>query len=199
MIQNIPEEKPLDDQGQILNPPKSFTEQNASQTPLEPSAIEDLQKAQQEAAQNMEGWKRAAADYQNLLKETRRKEEDFLGFANRAVFLELLPILDHLKTMYQHISEEEKKLDWVRGLYQIQRQIDDFLKNHHIEKISTVGECFDPYRHEAVSQQHLQGKNEDEILEEVQAGYTLRGKILYPAKVIIQEAVPSTPHEEGIV
>ena len=132
-------------------------------------------------------WLRAVADYQNLKKQTVKDKEDWAKYANAGLILELLPVINHFKEAMKHVPAEGKDTDWVKGIMQIKKQFDEFLKNLGIEEIPTVGEKFNPEMHEAVSQQEVEDKEADEIIEEVQAGYTMHGKVIDPAKVIVSK------------
>ncbi len=132
-------------------------------------------------------WLRAVADYQNLKKETVKQKEEWIKFANAGLILELLPVVNHFKEALKHIPKEEKELDWVKGIIQIKKQMDDFLAKLDIEEIKTVGEKFDPELHEAVSQKEVEDQEEGMIIEEVQPGYTMNGKVIEAAKVIVSK------------
>jgi molecular chaperone GrpE len=76
-------------------------------------------------------------------------------------------------------------LSWLCSTHPKNRKkpIEDFLKQLGIEEIKTVGEKFNPEFHEAASHEEKEGFETDTIFEEVKAGYTLHGKVIYPAKV----------------
>ncbi|MFA6993446.1 MAG: nucleotide exchange factor GrpE [Patescibacteria group bacterium] len=132
-------------------------------------------------------WLRALADYQNLKKQTVSDRAEFIKYANAGLILELLPILNNFKVAADHVPPEQQEADWVKGIFHIKTQLADLLKNMGIEQIPTVGEKFDPQFHEAVGQEAVEGKAEGEIIKEVRAGYTLHGKVIDPAKVIVNK------------
>lgn len=144
---------------------------------------QQLELAQKKEQEHLDGWKRAKADYLNLKKETEKRQQEFIQFANAALVAELLPVFDHFKLALQHVPAEQKKAEWVIGFFHIKKQFEDFLKQLDIEEIKTVGEKFNPELHEAVSHDQKEGFETDAIFEEVKAGYTLHGKVIYPAKV----------------
>jgi len=142
--------------------------------------VEDYQKR---AEEYLAGWKRAMADYQNREKEIMRDREDMMVFATRGIITDLLPVLDNLKAAFAHIPEETKPSDWAQGLLHVIRQFEEMLKSYGVTVMTTVGELFDPMRHEAVGEET--GENPGTILREVQAGYEINGKVLRVARVII--------------
>lgn len=138
---------------------------------------------QKQAEDNLAGWQRAQADYANLKKETEKRGREIFEIANAAFMAEVLPVYNHFKLALNHIPEEQKNLDWIKGICQIQKQFQDFLKKYGIKEIQTVGEKFDSNFHEALVHEEKQGFEPETVFEEVMPGYTLGDKVLNPAKV----------------
>ncbi len=111
------------------------------------SKEEDLK---QKCEEYLNGWKRAQADYQNLVKEFDAKRIDYVRYANANLIMEILPVLDNFKAAFSQIPENEKDSPWVIGFGYIKKQLEDFLAQNGVETIKTVGEKFDPGLHEAV-------------------------------------------------
>jgi len=143
----------------------------------------ELELARKKAEEYLDGWKRAKADYLNFKKDTEKRQIEIIQFANAALVAELLPVFDHFKLALKHAPKDQEKLDWVKGFFHIKKQFDDFLNSLGIEEIKTIGEKFNPEIHEAVSHEEKEGFRSDVIFEEVKSGYTLHGKVIYPAKV----------------
>jgi len=142
-------------------------------------------KLKEECADNLSGWKRAQADYQNLLKESSLQKVDLIKNANQTLILELLPILDNFKMAFSQIPEEETDGAWVVGFSHIKKQFEDLLISYGVEVIKTVGEQFNPEEHEAIESREEKDKIDDLILEERKAGYRLNGKVIQVANVIV--------------
>lgn len=145
-----------------------------------------LQELQAKADEYLAGWKRAQADYQNLKREHEQRlhkigEYSVIGFAER-----LLPVIDHFELAIKHIPESSQNEEWVQGFYHIKKQFDVLLAGLGIRRIETIGKQFNPQEHEAVSSKKSD-KKEDEILEEVQAGYRINATIIRPAKIIVSK------------
>ena len=143
----------------------------------------DLEESKKEAEEYLNGWKRAKADLINFKKETEKRQAELIEFANANLILDLLPIHESLKNAVLHAETGDENLK--KGIKQIKKQFDDLLKSLGIEEIKTIGEKFNPELHESVEKRKEDGKEEGIILEEVKAGYTMYGKVLEPAKVII--------------
>ena len=144
---------------------------------------EELILLQHKAEEYLDGWKRAKADYLNLKKDSEKYQLEMIQYANAALIAQLLPIFDHYKLAWQHVPDDQKKTDWVVGFAHIKKQLEDFFRNLGIAEIKTLGEKFKPEFHEAASHEAKAGIETDIIFEEVKPGYTLHGKVIYPAKV----------------
>ncbi|PIP17994.1 MAG: nucleotide exchange factor GrpE [Parcubacteria group bacterium CG_4_10_14_0_8_um_filter_35_7] len=145
----------------------------------------ELEKTKKQAEEYLNGWKRARADYINLKRDTQKEEEEWVQFANSALILGLLPIMDNFKKAFEYLSKEKENSEWVKGIRHIKKQLEDLLKSLGVEGIRTVGEKFNPEFHEAVGEKIFKEKKEGIILEEVEGGYKLHGRVLRPAKVIV--------------
>ncbi len=145
----------------------------------------EIEKIKEEAAINLEGWKKALADYQNLQKETDKKMSQLHDFAFTSVVRELLPIFDNYEIALSHVPLEQKKEAWVQGLEHTLKLWQNFLRDHSIQRITCLDELFDPNQHEAVGHITDQEKIDQIVVQEVQVGYLCQNIILRPAKVII--------------
>ena len=159
--------------------------QNAPASSVPDAGDNELKKLQKKCDEYLNGWKRAKADYLNLKKEQEKHQTEMIQFANAVLLAQLVPIYDSFKKAFEQVPKDQKSTNWVAGMDQIYKQMEAFLNNLGIVEIKTVGEIFDPQLHEAVSNKKVQGKKENEIIEEVATGYTLHGRVLEPAKVIV--------------
>lgn len=149
---------------------------------------ESLEKCEKQKSEYLAGWQRAKADFLNYKKDERKRFEDFLGYAKEEFILKILPILDNFELA------SKQKLDAssdIQGFLNIKKQLENFLKNQGVEKIKSLGEKFNPHFHEAVeqvSQKESEQITEPEIVvEEMQKGYTINGRLLRPAKVKVSK------------
>lgn len=131
-------------------------------------------------------YKRALADYQNLLKQTAKEKTEFVRFANEHLIYEILPVYDNLKVSIKHINEVVEESDWFAGIKHIIKQFSDVLKNLGIEEIDVYEKKFDHNLMEAIDSKETENKQEDGLVaEEVKSGYKLNGKMIIPAKVVV--------------
>ena len=128
----------------------------------------------------LNGWKRERADFLNYKKEEMERIGQLVKYANEEIILKILPILDNFYLAEKHLPENPKFAD---GFAQIKNQLCDFLQKEGIEPIEVLGKPFDPNTMEAVGEAEAEGGDEGTIVEEVQRGYTMHGKLIRPAKV----------------
>ncbi|OGX28542.1 MAG: nucleotide exchange factor GrpE [Omnitrophica WOR_2 bacterium RIFCSPHIGHO2_02_FULL_67_20] len=148
----------------------------------------ELERLTQEAAQAKDQYLRMLADVENTRKRLQREKEEFARFAAETVVRALLPILDSLDQALVAVDRKSDADAVVKGVHLIHRQLHGVLEKEGVRRIPTVGEPFDPHRHEAVAQVEADGMADDTIVEEVQAGYTMSGKMIRPAIVKVAKA-----------
>ena len=103
-------------------------------------------------------------------------------FAIVEMILKILPVLDNFEKAEKEIPAN-KKDKLLEGFLQIKTQLQDFLRSHGVEEIKALGEKFDPNFHEAAEQVESKEKKSGVIVEEIQKGYKIYGKVIRPAKV----------------
>jgi molecular chaperone GrpE len=142
-----------------------------------------LQECERQKAEYLAGWQRARADLLNYKKEELERIGQLLGYAKEEFLLHLLPLLDNIELAENALPESLKNEEYVKGLLQIGMQLRDFLKSQGVQEVKSIGEKFDPNFHEIVEEQEKEGVESGIVIEEVQKGYLLAGKLLRPAKV----------------
>lgn len=129
---------------------------------------------------------RATADYRNLQRETDQKIQDMRKFANDQLLSELFPLVDYFDSALDAVPDEQKDQSWIQGIRHIQDYLMQILKNHEVERMQTLGQMFNPNIHEAVGEE-ASDQPDQTVVREAQAGFTLHGKMIRPAKVIISK------------
>ena len=142
--------------------------------------LEECQKLKDEY---LAGWQRERADLLNYKKEEIERISELLKYADIDLILKILPILDNFELMEKKLPENLKNDGNIKGILQIKTQIQDFLKNQGVEEIECLGKKFDPNFMEIIEQVELKDKDSGIVIEEIQKGYTINGRLLRPAKV----------------
>lgn len=127
---------------------------------------------------------RAMADYQNLQKEVSLQRAEWVRMSEAQILVEFLPVYNNFRSAFRVQRSEGVNDGWAKGIEYIMKQFGDVLKAHGVEEIQTVGEPFDPAKHEAVGEEEGGGEP-GTIVKEVDAGYAMKGKVLKTAKVIV--------------
>lgn len=140
---------------------------------------------------------RATADYRNLQRDTEQRLSDMRKFSNEQLLVELCPLVDYFDSAFAAIPEEQKSAAWVQGVKHIQTYLMQVLKNNNVERMTTVGQMFNPELHESVGEEESD-QPEHTILKELQAGFTLQGKAIRHARVVIAKAVETPTQTETI-
>ena len=132
---------------------------------------------------------RALADSENVKKRLLRETEELKKYAGESILADLLPILDNLDLALAHtdnLSAECK--NFVIGVDMTRKIFLDAVKNHGLEAVQAgVGVEFDPEIHEAVGTAEEPSLANNQIAQVVQNGYRLKGRLLRPAKVMVNK------------
>lgn len=141
-----------------------------------------LAQAQKEAADNYNKYLRERADWENFRKRQEKVVADRVLYQKKALFNKLLEVLDNVERalVYEDTMDKEQLQHTLRML---QWQMSEVLRGEGLNTISTVGETFNPYKHEAIEAVEDSDKPDNTVLEEVRKGYMLGDETLRPARV----------------
>jgi len=151
--------------------------------PQEKSEIE-LLKEQVEEQKNK--WLRALADLDNYKKRVALEQDQFIKFSNESLIKEILPALDGLNRALETAETAKLNEGLIKGFALVSRQLKDALAKFGLEEIAALNQPYDPNVHEAILQKESLGP-ENIIIEEVQKGYTLHGRVIRPSMVIVSK------------
>lgn len=134
------------------------------------------------------GWQRAQADFENYKKRVDLERTAWADNAKIQVLKNLLPVLGNINLAVAHAPQDSAQIQWIEGIAHIARQIDMTLEELGISKIMPeIGIEFDPKIHEATRTEELANTNSGTIVKVDSAGYMLNGKVIAPAKVVVQK------------
>ncbi len=125
--------------------------------------------------------KRAVADYQNLEKRVAEGRSELTAWTTTELLRKILPVADMLDKAVAGMTDGERQSGWAKGVQMAVTEFRNVLKGEGLEQIEADGQ-FDPNLHEAVD---MREGDHDKVLEVVEHGYRVRGKILRPAKVVV--------------
>jgi molecular chaperone GrpE len=168
----------------------------ASAPELTPKQLEELKTRAARADEHWDRLLRTAADLDNFKKRAARERIEAAQFANVALLLKLLPVLDHFEMAQATTQTAEVPQSGIAslqaGIAMIQQQLKGVLAETGLEEIDANGKPFDPTLHEAVSQLETDDAPEGQVVQQIRKGYKLRDRLLRPAAVVVAKK-PSAP------
>ena len=151
-------------------------------SPLE-QLEEQIRLKDDELLKQKDTFLREKAELDNFKKRLVKEKEDFVQFANERLLKELSQIEDNMGRAMTASNATLESLQ--EGVEMIQKQFATFLKNQKVTPIEALGKPFDPNLHEVLNQQESEEHEENTVIQEYSKGYTLNGRILRSAKVVI--------------
>ncbi|MEC4673840.1 MAG: nucleotide exchange factor GrpE [Nitrospirota bacterium] len=140
-----------------------------------------------------EKYLRLAAEFENYKRRAQRDQSDTVRFGNEKTLKDLLPTIDNLERAIQCGQEQSSNIEAVlQGVQLTHKQLLDTLSKLGVSQISSIGELFDPAKHQAVANVESPTVPEQHVVDEYQKGYFLHERILRPAMVTVSTA----PSEE---
>ena len=154
------------------------------------SKIEDLesqlQEAQQSAKDNWDKLLRSQAEMENLKRRTTKDLENAHKFALDGFVKALLEVSDSLTMGIKSAKDEKATIKTTtEGLELTMKVFNSTLEKFGVESINPIDEKFDPELHEAVTMVPMPDKKSNTVLEVIQTGFTLNGRLVRPALVIV--------------
>jgi molecular chaperone GrpE len=157
--------------------------EGASAEPGEPDAA----ALQALADENWDRYLRAAAELDNVRKRTARDMENARKYALERFATELLAVRDSLEMGLQ-AAEASGVTDLIEGSRATLKQLSSTMERFGVAEVDPLGEPFDPTLHEAMTMQPSAEVEPNTVLTVFQKGYTLNGRLLRPARVVVSSA-----------
>ena len=138
-----------------------------------------LMQSEKQCSENIDRLQRTMAEFDNFRKRTTKEKSSMYEDGIRDTVQKILPVIDNLEralgTAEMNTTEEKS---FFQGIQMVLRQCKDILGGLGVEEILSVGQQFDPLIHYAVS--HIEDDNfgSNEIVEEMQKGYTCKDKVI---------------------
>ena len=158
---------------------------------------QELEEAKAQAAEYLDGWQRARAEFANYKKRNEQERQELFKLANTTLISRLLLIFDDFERAFQTLPSNLLSLTWIDGVALIYRRLQAILEGEGLALMETEGQSFDPLVHEAVTYEESAEHQEGQIIGEVQRGYKLGDRVLRPALVRVAKGKPVLEAEEG--
>jgi molecular chaperone GrpE len=177
----------------------------------EPSPEQKIADLEAQVAELNDQYLRKAADFENYRKRMNREKQDAIDFANQSLILDLIPIIDDFEraikaaeTAVANASAEASAGGDIsrdfnalyEGISMTEKRLLTQLENRWgLKRYDSAGEPFDPNLHEAVMMEKSADITEAVVQEEWSKGYTLKDRVIRPAKVKV--LMPEDPGQDA--
>ncbi len=143
-----------------------------------------LGEAEAKAAENLDGWQRAQAEFVNYKNRIQRDRESDYASMKGEIIRKMLPVLDDLVRSLAHRPENDS---WADGMELIARKFQSVLEAEGVTLIEAAGQPFDPNFHEAISSEPSEDVESGYVIDVVQNGYMLGDRVIRPAMVRVAQ------------
>lgn len=152
-----------------------------------------IEKLEKERDDYLRGWQQERADVLNYKQKENERINGVIKFANQSILKNLISVLDDFNFTVSNLeslqdTNKEMSKNWevmLKGIYLIRNNLEHTLTEYGLVKIDSLGKTFNPAIHEAINYISDTSKPADIITEELQNGYSLEGRTIRPAKVVV--------------
>ena len=153
-------------------------------TPETTGAATEVERLQGQAAEYLDGWQRARAEFANYKKRIEREQEESRARVVADVMQDFVAILDDLERALQDRPTEGEAASWASGIDMIYRKLMSVLDAEGVRPIIPAeAEAFDPNVHEAVSHEASPDHTAGQIIGVIHQGYRIGERVIRPALV----------------
>jgi molecular chaperone GrpE len=144
-----------------------------------------IKEKDKEIAELKDKYLRMLAESENIRKRLRQQSEETARLQRENLLRELLPIVDNLERALNAAQDGSNDKSIVEGVEMVLRSMLDFLKAQGVSQLSSVGQAFDPQRHEAVDHIDSPAHQPNTVVNEFHRGYLIGDRMLRPARVSV--------------
>src|SRR6185369_13119043 len=180
----------LENELPAADPADGFEEKSASGSDPQgavATAGSELEKLRAERNDLFERLARLQAEFDNYRKRAAKENADYRDYAVSDAARSLLPVIDSFTLALKNAAAKPEDLR--KGVELIFKQLQDVLQKLNIERVPAQGEPFDPRVHEAIEMVETDAAPDHHVLEELQPGYRIKGRLLRPAMVRVAKKI----------
>jgi len=181
----IQEEETAPAEAEVVPALPAEAEQPAEEaSPQDVAALQgQLEAAQAQAQEYLDGWQRARAEFTNYKRRVERDREQMQQDAVARVVARYLPIVDDLERALKNRPTEGEGAAWAEGIELVYRKLLAALEADGVRPMEAEGSMFDPNLHEAILQEPSEEHESGQVIEVLQRGYLIGERVLRPALV----------------
>lgn len=146
-----------------------------------------LEEKEKEAQENYDRFLRMAAELENYKKRAAKEKEEYIKYAHEDLMRAILPFVDNLERAVNHAEKVVDSGVLVEGVRLTLQQLLSTLNKFGLSTFDSVGQPFDPTRHEAMLVVETDQYEPNHVVEEFQKGYFLHDRLLRPAMVSVSK------------
>lgn len=159
---------------------ESQNDAEASETEASDQA-QQIEKLTADLKEKEERVLRLQADFENFRRRTAKEKEELSAVVTQGILKDMLPLLDNFERAMAAEAKDGEAFQ--KGVEMIFTQFGEVLKKNGLEKIETDGQKFDPNFHQAVMRVQNEELEDDDIAQELQKGYMVKGRVIRPSMV----------------
>ena len=164
-------------------------ETEAEAAPTVDAVQQEIENLTAQLAEAKDQALRAQAEAQNARRRAEQDVEKAHKFGQEKLVKDLLPVIDNMERALDSIDKEDESLKGViEGIELTIKSFMDTLAKNSIEAINPAGEPFDPQLHQAMTQVPNPDVEPNTVMDVFQKGYTLHGRLIRPAMVVVSKA-----------
>ena len=146
---------------------------------------EELELYKNEAKQWREKYLTVLAELDNFRRQVDKERDRTRRVAQEKMMLAIIPVLDNLEQALHYVKNANNLDSLKKGVEMIYSQLKHTLEELGLRCYTSVGEKFDPERHEALFIEETDDHPEGTIIKELAQGYTFKGRVIRPARVVV--------------
>jgi molecular chaperone GrpE len=155
-----------------------------------PQGVDEVAGLREALAEAQDRIKREQAEFLNDRRRVERQAEERVRYSVQSVVTDLLPVTDAIHNAIEGLKDTEHERRVAEGLRMVEKQLLDILAGHGVERIDALNRPFDPARHEALLEMEGGPSRERTVLQVVRPGFTLHGRVVRPAHVVVSRPAP---------
>lgn len=145
--------------------------------------LDELKRRQNEGGELNDKYIRLLAEFDNFKKRNNKELGRLVELEMESLFLSILPVVDDLERALNHTDIEKEQL--IEGIRLVHGKLLTTLKKFDVEPFNSVGQAFDPDKHNALMTRTDESCDDQTVLEEFEKGYTFNSHVFRHAKVIV--------------
>ena len=166
---------------EVENAASESAETEAENQESQDEAAVQLEKLTADLKEKEDRILRLQADFENFRRRTSKEKEELSAVVTQGMLKDMLPLLDNFERAMAAEAKDGEAFQ--KGVEMIFTQFTEILKKNGLEHIEVEGQKFDPNFHQAVMRVQNADMEDDDIAQELQKGYMVKGRVIRPSMV----------------